>query len=179
MTWITENPWPLILIFSGAAILLLLLGEAKLRTLAVVSGLLAPGVYFLEAAILTPSEIVEASLAQMLSNFRNEDLEAIHRQISATAPELRDTADKGLEMVRIEDGFHLENVIISLNADSQSAEVQLRANGPLTLRQNSLPSHAVTRWRTTWILEGDDWKLSKVTRLNPITGESMGVLDRQ
>ena len=35
MSWITENPWPLIMILSGVAAVLLILAESRTRMLAV------------------------------------------------------------------------------------------------------------------------------------------------
>ena len=51
MSWITENPWPLIMILSGVAVVLLILGESRTRSIAVAFALMAVGLYFLEAWI--------------------------------------------------------------------------------------------------------------------------------
>jgi len=42
MSWITENPWPLMLILAGTALVLLIVGESKCRGFAV--GCAEPGV---------------------------------------------------------------------------------------------------------------------------------------
>ena len=47
MSWITENPWPLMLILSGVAVVMLILGDTKGRSIAVVFALVAAAVYFL------------------------------------------------------------------------------------------------------------------------------------
>lgn len=61
MTWITENPWPLLLLLAGAAVVSLILGDAKGRMIALAFVLIAAGVYFLESAIVTPAEDVDAA----------------------------------------------------------------------------------------------------------------------
>jgi len=179
MTWITENPWPLMLLLGGVAAVMLILGQSRGRSIALACVALAVGLYFLESAIETPGEQVEQSLQDLLQGFISEDLAGINRHIADEAAELKETAKQGLELVQVHDGFHLKDVVVSVGEDGQSAEAELRANGSLTVRQANTPYHAATRWRTKWKREGDIWKLTEVRRLNPLTGDEIGAFERQ
>jgi hypothetical protein len=179
MPWISENPWPLIMILSGVAVVLLILGESRMRSLAVAFALMAVGLYFLEAWIVTPAEHVESRLGSLLDQFKSENLSAIGEHIDDGSPKLRETAEQGLKLVMLDKGFHLQDLKITVAPDGQSANAELRANGTMTVRQASTPYHASTRWKTRWLLRGDAWKLSEVERLNPVTGEEIGILEAQ
>jgi len=179
MSWITENPWPLILILGGVAAVLLILGDSKGRSMALACVAAAVGLYFLESAIVTPGEQVEQSLQSMLEGFIEEDADRINAQIADEAPELKEQARQGLELVQIHKGFHLKEIVVTVSEDGQAAEAELRANGSLTVRQAQTPYHAATRWRTHWKRQGDSWKLTEVHRLNPVTGDEIGVLERR
>lgn len=179
MSWITENPWPLIMILSGVAVVLLILGESRTRGLAIASVLMAVGLYFLEAWIVTPAEHVEGRLESLLDQFKSENLSAIGEHIDDGSPKLRETAEQGLKLVRLDKAFHLQDLRITVSDDGQSADAELRANGTMTVRQANTPYHASTRWKTRWVNRGDMWKLSEVQRLNPVTGEEIGILEAQ
>ena len=179
MSWITENPWPLMLILAGVAAVMLILGGSRGRSISLGCAALAIAMYFLESAIETPGEQVEQSLQTMLQGFVNEHLESINGQIADEAPGLKETARQGLGLVQVHDDFHMKDINVTVSEDGQSAEAELRANGSLTVRQANTPYHAATRWRTHWKLAGDSWKLTEVHRLNPVTGDEIGVLDNQ
>jgi hypothetical protein len=179
MSWITENSWPLVLILGGIAAVLLILGESRMRTAALLCAAAAVGLHFLEIAIVTASEEVEMSLEEMLNGFKSADLQVIEDRISATSPALKDTATKGLSLVSLSDDFHMKDVVITVESNQQAASVELRANGGMILKQSDTPVRAATRWNTRWVLETGRWKLAEVRRLNPVTGDEIGVLDRQ
>jgi hypothetical protein len=103
--------------------------------------------------------------------FLEESEEQIFAQISPGAPELREMARDGLKRVQLTPLFHLRDIEVSFGSDGETAEVSLRANGLLTIRQSSSTHHVATRWRTSWRRESGVWKLVKVVRLNPLTGE--------
>lgn len=179
MSWITENPWPLILILSGIAAVLLILGESRIRSVAVAFVAMAVGLYFLEEWIVTPAEQVEGRLESLLGQFKTENLPAINEHIDEDSPKLRETAEQGLKLVILDPRFHLQDLKITVSGDGQSADAELRANGTMTVRQANTPYHASTRWKTRWVNRGNTWKLSEVQRLNPINGEEMGILEAQ
>ena len=179
MSWFTENPWPLILILGGITVILLILGDSKGKVIAALFALIAAGVYFLEQSIVTPAEQIEKRLEVMLDAFKAEDLTIISQQIDDESAHLRDTARRGLDLVDLHESFHMQDVVVRVADDQQSATVDLRANGSMTVSSANMPHHAATRWRTQWKRRGDEWKLTEVKRLNIVNGEEMGILDPQ
>ncbi|MFN9720495.1 MAG: hypothetical protein ACK58L_17490 [Planctomycetota bacterium] len=177
MYWLTDNPWPLILLLSGTCILLLVSGHSKARGIAVVFAVLAAGVYFLERSMISAAEQVEQRLEAMHQAFHAEDLTTINAMIADEASHLRETAKRGLELVDLDSGFHLQDVVVTLADDGRSADVELRGNGTVQINSQNMASHIATRWKTKWILQSGAWKLSEAHRLDPMTGKEIGVLD--
>jgi hypothetical protein len=179
MSWITENPWPLMLLLAGTALVMLILGERHLRTASWCGFVLAGGVYLVESLIVTSGEQLEETMQSMLDGFVAGDLHAIDAGISDQAPALKETARRGLALVELRRDFHLKDITVSVADDGQSASAELRANGMLVVRQSSTLARASTRWLTKWIRQQDHWTLLEVHRLNPVTGEEIGVLTAQ
>ncbi len=177
MHWLTDNPWPLILLLSGTAILLGVSGHSKARGVAIVLVLLAVGVYFLEQSLISDAERVEMRLEEIHQAFHKEDLTTIDSMIADQSAHLRDTAKRGLDLVDLDSGFHMQDIVVTIGADGKSADVELRANGTVQVKSQNMTSHIATRWKTKWVLLNGEWKLSEVHRLDPMTGKEIGVLD--
>ena len=179
MRWITEDPWPGIILLAGVAGLFLILRVRASRWLVPVCLGLAGGLYLLEQSIVTASEQIQDGLESLRLGFVNESQEEINRWISEGSPELRQLASDGLKLVKVSRGFHVQNVQVRLEEGEQRAVVELRGNGIVTIRQSDTPQHASTRWRTIWELESGRWQLVEVRRLNPVTGDEIGALSVQ
>jgi len=179
MSWITETPWPGMTLLLGIAAVSLLLGLRQKAGIAGVCLILAALLYVVEGAIVTPSEMLDEQLEALRQGFVAGSEEQVFAQISPTAPELREQAKLGLQRVRVSPLLHIQDVQIVPSADGRTAEVSLRANGPVTDRQSSMLQHAATRWKTGWRQEEGVWKLFRVQRLNLVTGEEVGLLSAQ
>jgi hypothetical protein len=179
MRWIAEDPWPGIILLAGVAGLCLILRARASHWIVPVCLGLAGGLYVLEQSIVTSSEQIQEGLESLRLGFVNESQEEINRWISEDSPELRQSAMDGLKLVSVSRGFHLQNVEVQLEEGEQRAVVELRGNGIVTIRPNDMPQHASTRWKTTWVLKSDRWQLVEVRRLNPVTGDEIGVLSAQ
>ena len=177
MSWFTENPWPLLLILAGTAVVALISGTPKGRSVAVVCLLATAGLYVLESAVVTPGEEVEGQLQTMLDAFQNRSQDAINRCIADESPSLLQTAAQGLEMVTLTKDFHIKDLEVTVRDDGRTADAHLRANGTLKLNRSDMISRVFTRWQTVWKQEGSEWKLVEVGRLDPVTGQEMGILD--
>ncbi len=177
MTWITENAWPAIVLLVGAAVIAWLMVEKHGRIIA--AGLISAAcvLWFIEDTVVTPAEVVEARVQLMLDAFKAGDESAVHQMISDASPELKKTASRGLQLVALQNSFHLKDLQTTVQPDSKRAVVHLRANGRATLKQNSIDQQVATRWETTWDLIDSQWKLSGVKRLDVVTGKEIGVLD--
>ncbi|MEY2724964.1 MAG: hypothetical protein RLZZ458_831 [Planctomycetota bacterium] len=176
MTWITENPWPGIVLLAGIAATAWIVGFRQRSRIVAGCILLGALLWFVESRIVTPSEQLDVQLETLRRGFIEGSEEQVFSQISAGAEDLRETARQGLSLVRLSPLFSIRDVEVELSADGTTARVSLRANGLLTIRQSDATNHVATRWRTTWRQESGEWKLSDVVRLNPITGEEIGVL---
>lgn len=177
MSWLTENPWPLLLLLAGTAVISLISGTPKGRSVAVACLLAVAGLYLLEAAIVTPAEEVEGRLQIMLDAFRDCNQDAINGCIADESPKLRETAAKGLEMVTLTKDFHIKDLEVTVHDDGQTADVHLRANGTLKVNHSDMISRVFTRWQTVWKHIDSEWKLVEVSRLDPVNGQEMGILD--
>ena len=179
MNWITETPWPGMLLLLGLAAVCWLVAVRNRGPIALGCVLLAGLLYVVEAAVVTPAEMLDTQLEALRQGFIADSEEQVFAQISPAAPELRELAQKGLQLVQVSPLLHLQDVQVTPAADGQTAEVLLRANGPLAMRQNDMLARVSTRWKTSWRKEGGSWKLFRVQRLNPVTGEEMAVLSAQ
>ncbi|MEJ7594565.1 MAG: hypothetical protein WKF77_23770 [Planctomycetaceae bacterium] len=177
MSWLTENPWPLLLLLAGTGVVALISGATKGRSVSVVCLLAAAGLYLIESAVVTPGEEVEAQLQTMLDAFRDRNQNAINDCIAEDSPRLRETAAEGIEMVTLTKDFHIKDLEVTVRVDGQTADAHLRANGTLKVNHGDMISRVFTRWQTVWKHVGSEWKLVEVTRLDPVNGQEMGILD--
>lgn len=177
MTWLTENPWPLLLILAGTSVVAMISGAPRGRSVSVVCVLAAVGLYFIESAVVTPGEEVEAQLQMMLEAFQGHDQHTIDRLIADESARLRETAADGMELVTLTKDFRIKDLEVAVRADGQSADAHLRANGTLKLKGSGMDTRVFTRWQTVWKHIGTEWKLVEVRRLDPVNGQEIGILD--
>lgn len=177
MSWITENAWPLIVVCVALGVMAGIMFDAKGRMAAIGLFLLAGLFWWIEGRVVTEAEVLERDLQTMLDGFKQQNEAAVHGQISDQSPNLRSVASQGMDMVKLEDSFHLKDVRITLSEDGNQATVHLRANGQAVLKQSSYSQTVATRWETTWAKEAGLWKLIGVKRLDVVSGKEMGILD--
>lgn len=173
MSYITENPWPLIILLAGIAIAAFASGIAKGKSIALVCVLLAVGLYFVEQSLISPAEELEAEISVMLDNFKAKNVDAITAQIVNGKDDLIATAKKGVEIVDLGDSFKIKDVQVTIDSDS-TATAMVRANGPVTVPGYN--GHTPTFWKTTWQKSGDRWKLSNAIRLDNVSGKEVDTL---
>ena len=176
MSWFTENPWPLLLILISAAVICVVLQWRQRWRAAGLLLLAAAGVYLLELQIVTVPEQLELRLDGIRLAFVHDDLAEIRSYLSPEHPDLARLAEDGLKLVQVSAGLHLKEVQVQLEGGKQRATVHLRANGNVTLRDSGQPMYIATRWKTTWERDGGTWLLRDVQRLDPVSGQSVGVL---
>lgn len=175
MSYLTDNPWPLILAFASVALVAILSGHSTGKVVALCSVLLAFAVYFVEQRLISPAEEVEEVISQMLDDFKSRNLNDIQQAISQDRPDLAKLAEQGLDLVTLQDSFHLKSVTVEFQNDTK-AQAMIRANGGITVPKGGGGSgHYPTYWKTTWENQ-NGWKLVEVIRLNPANGTEMGAL---
>ena len=180
MTYITDNPLPLLILIAALAVVSFLSGVPRGKTFTAVLLLLGCGVYFLEQYLVSPAEEVEHELHVMLDHFKSENLSGITEQIAAESQALAEIARQGLELVDLSDTFHIKSINVTVDDAEAEAVAMVRANGKVTLPYHGGATHRIPNyWRTEWKTEDDTWKLVKVTRLNPVNGTEMGYFSAQ
>ena len=176
MYYLTDNPWPIIIVLGGLAIAAVVSGHPAMRKLALVFGVAAGLVCVAADMIESPREQIEVAANKILDGFKTEDLLAIGALISKQSPELIDTASQGLSLVSIEDDFHIKGVEL-ISETSDGPVVRIRANGNVKEHTHSIIQRTAEYWETTWVQESEKWVLSKATRLNPLNGQPRGTFD--
>lgn len=177
MSWITENAWPLIVVCLTLGVMSAVMFGARGRLVAL-GFILAAGLFWwIEAKIVTESEVLEKDLQTLLDAFKHQDETAIHGHISAEAPNLKSIATQGMNMVKLDPAFHMKDIQITLSDEGQTATAHLRANGRAALKNAAYDQTVATRWETTWKKEAGRWKLRAVRRLDVVSGQEMGILD--
>ena len=176
MYYLTDNPWPVVIVLGGLAVAAVVTGHSLMRKLGLVLAVAAGFVYLAAACVESAREQIEISANKVLDGFQAEDLTAISASISKQSPELNETASRGLKLVRIEDDFHVQSVELIAETDTEII-VRIRANGNITQRSHSMTQRTAEFWETTWVQESGTWKLSKATRLNPLNGQPRGTFD--
>ena len=176
MSYITDNPWPLIVLLSGAAVICFLVIPGRGRSFGLGCLLVAVGLYVVEDQIVSPAERVEAEILTMLESFKQSDIDAIGSQISEDSPQLVEIAAEGLELVEFGSAFHVKSVEVEF-IDESNAIAKVRANGWIKSRKSGYDQRVAEYWETKWKLENEVWLMTDATRLNPVTGEKVGYFE--
>ena len=177
--WFADSPWPTIVALLVATVAFAFAWSRSRRPviggLAVACLLLIPAVYFAERAIVTPAEEVEADVLALRDAVVAGDVERTLSFFSATALPERTAVAAALALADVQDDLRITDLDVSTFGVDTQAVSHFRANG--TVSSRAFGDHRVaTRWEVSWRKEAGDWKLYKIERLNPITGEPIGLL---
>lgn len=179
--WFTETPWPPIVICSVVAAVFLGLWQTSGRTRHFGIGigilLVALLIYFLEKGIVTDGEKVEAAVHGLAEAVERDDVEAALAHISQNAALERGQVKMGLNLIDVEGNLRISDMQVELFSENSRARSHFRANG--TIRYAGQPHYSPTRWVLTWQREGGDWKVTKIERLSPTGGQTIGTLDER
>ncbi|MGB0741540.1 MAG: hypothetical protein ACPGXX_15840 [Planctomycetaceae bacterium] len=183
MTGITEETFPTVLLLLGVAVILLVLRVRHSWKSALVAIVLAAAIAGIDAVVIGPTEHLEARLQELRQGFVDADFDRISQYLAADRNELRETAAAALDLVEISPAMRIRDFSATIEPGDQVAIVEFRANGPVSGRAQAGSAmmgfggrHVVTRWKTRWILEQDQWVLDQVTRLNPLNGQEIDTL---
>jgi hypothetical protein len=109
----------------------------------------------------------------MAAAFEARDAQGLLSHISAREASLQALVSGAFKLITHVEGLHITDVSVDVLAAGSRARSHLRANGRFTAAGYGDIGHQPTRWELTWQKEAGDWKLIKVTRLNPISGEAI------
>ncbi len=188
--WFTETAWPPI-IMLGVVGVLLFLGWISQRRLGYLVGVfvclgLCGVVWFVEQQIMTEREIVETRLYDFATSVQRESLQRgvanlilggpepeTFKFISATANDVREFARQALDMVDIQEDVRISDVRTTLTNNQSRATTQFRATATVSVTAYGNVGRQPTRWELTWQRENGIWKVTRVTRLNFMSGEPL------
>lgn len=173
--WFTEDAWAPIIIFImiGGALAFVAHSQQKPRLFvaAAFMGILAGMTYFIERAIVTEREKIEASIDDLARAFHENDRTGTLNYISPQNVEAQNLANRALNTVDIEDDYRITDMKIEISAENTLAQSHFRVN--VTATAFGVTSPAKTRWKLLWRKEGGKWKITEVKRLDPITGAEL------
>lgn len=179
--WLTENPWPPVVLLAVAAVGCLWMFQDRRQSWWMVGAIaciaLAGGVLVFERSIVTPREQIEQHILEMARAVEDRNEQQVLDFISMRAQELRNQVRLGLLTVQKVENLRVTDTSVTMLAAGSRARLHFRANGSFTVRGFGDVGHQPTRWHLTWQQEGGLWKVIDIQRLNPITGEPMGLLD--
>lgn len=175
--WIAETPWPVIVACAAVAALLYTGWHARGHVGYLIGAglclVLAGGTYVAERYLVTESERVELALDDLWIAVKSRDVDTVVDKISTSAKDLREQAARAVQRFEVSDELDLTQVRIEMKAQNSRALTSFRANGPIRDTYGGGSYHGVTRWELTWQREGDQWRIIRITRLDPFTGEEV------
>jgi ketosteroid isomerase-like protein len=183
--WFTETPWPPMLIGVIVAFILFLGWTSQRRTvylLGAIGCLLGcVAIYLVEEAIVTESEAVEQLVLDLADAVERDDADAAlsHFGSSLSSIGYRTAVAGAMAAYDIQDDMRITDLHVRMEDDGQTAVSHFRANATIAAKTGSMQHYGPTRWELTWKRDAaGEWKITDVQRLNPITGEAIGFLDR-
>ncbi len=175
--WFTETPWPPIAILALMSIVFLIATlqsqRGKWLVAAVLCGVLAIAVWFIEGAIVTPGEHVEGNLLAMIDAFQKNDEPGTLKFISPAPASagLVALARLGIKLVDLDEGYRVTDVHIKTLANNTAATSHFRVNATLRMSTQGNLGHLPFRFNGQWRIEAGQWRLTQIEELDPINGE--------
>jgi len=175
MTYLTENPWPLTIALLAIAAFLasnaMKTHQKKLWRVVHVCLALAAVPVLVDFLVETPREQVTGELESLADAVRQNDIQqtlSFVGAMNADNADVRNLIEQGMPRIDVQ-SLRLKTVRISA-ADSKATS-DFRANGSVGLTRMGGSRHVATRWVLNWRKTGDDWKITAINRLDPISGD--------
>ena len=175
--WFTETAWPPIVILGALAVALFAAWyrtrHAPLLAAAVLLLLACPVIWYFERTTITPAEEVEAVQFGLINAFVHNDAERAAEYISVRSPELRTAILVALSQIDVEGELRVTDMSVRMTSANSRGLCHFRANGTITVPAVGHRGHHASRWLFTWQREANEFKLLRVQRLNPMSGEEI------
>ena len=171
--WFTENAWQPILLFTLLAMAAGMVWYRRLQSrylIAMVCCLILIGAtWVVERSIVTPRERVHDSVVGIVTAFQQRDLDRTIGYVSNQAKDLKLLIGTAHNLVEVKDDMRLTDINTELLNHDTRAKSKFRVNATVQARQGNYTGHQPTHWEITWQLEGGEWKMINLLRLDPIT----------
>lgn len=173
--WFTETAWPPIIILSiiavGCVLAAMQTQNAKWLMAVGLVILLAVAVWFVEKAIITPAEQVEANLLAMVDAFQKNNEAQTLSYISPGSKALIALAKLGIQVVDVEPGYRVTDIQVKTIANNTAATSHFRVNATIRMPSQGNLGHQPLRFNGKWRIEAGQWRLTEIEELDPINGE--------
>ena len=170
---ITENAWPLVFAFVLAATVCAHQWSQKRQAAWIVAAgvlyFLGVGTWGIDHIVVTPREAVRATVKQIVEDFRAKREAEVMDAISATAPNIQKAAKWGLGYITLKDNRVLFEQVEA--EGERKVKCRFRVNGEIEIGKGDGAAHVASYWESVWTLEGDRWRMTSLTELNPKTGQ--------
>lgn len=179
--WFTETPWPPIYLLFSLFLLFFIYGVSTGRGRAAMVGLgcllACPLLYFLEMAIQTESEVVEQVVRDLAGDVEADRQREVLEVMSDKVEEVRQLVATGMSRFDVDKDLTITDLSVEMLEDGKLAKAHFRANGTVNMKSSSgmRGQRFPSRWHVYFEREGNDWKVTKFERLNPISGEKMPI----
>lgn len=179
--WFTETPWPPMAICVAAAVLLAAAWYQNRRAVWLFGSLVAlvatGGIWVVEQQIVTEPERVEQLVVEMVTAFQQQDVDRTLSYFAENNERDRGLLKGAIKIVHVHDDLQIRDVTVTLTSGATRAVSRFRANA--TIEVPHYTGHQPSRWEITWEKIAGHWKIIRVTRLDPLTGEEKGILQAQ
>jgi hypothetical protein len=138
MTWLTENPWPFLLIglVVEIVLVLILLSTGRGALLSAIAGVAVLNIVLLvaERVIVTDRERIAASLDELAAALANNDVPAVLEFIAPAATAIRRRAEHELPLVKFNDVKVVSDVETTINETADPPSAVSTFNGRFSLK---------------------------------------------
>lgn len=178
-TWFTETPWPPIMILAtlaGAGVAMFFNTQRVKYLFGLLPLLvLGPVIYAFEQRTVTDREQVEDSVYSVTAAFERQDRSDVLKHIGAQEIILHNVANWAMDNVQPDGPLNVTDVSVTMHNNNTRADAHFRVNGSISVLSMGKVGHRASRWELTWQKEGGNWRIIDIERLDPISGERMGI----
>lgn len=166
MTWITEDPWPLLVMGLTLQAMLLVAFFQTRRGLflagMLVAGLTSGGLFIAERMIVTEREEVELVLQEVADALVRDDRQGVLDRISPYATHVRAQAEGAMRIFRVTNAKIGNDLVITLNqlTSPPSATAIFLGRLDVESRLGGYQQPVVRRFTLTFSQEEDGWYIA-------------------
>lgn len=187
LTIFAESPWPGMIIFMITGITFYLFwdqsGKNSYLGGVVLSLLGIAAAFTYDSLHITLSEEIEITVSMLAHDCESNDIEKTVNHIDPNAGDIQQIVRTGMSLVKVQPRLRITDVHVTLLRSPGGGEPtrgisHFRANGTVTL-QGTISTHIASRWKLTWEKAAGSWKIIKLDRLDPISGDVIATLDHK
>lgn len=133
-------------------------------------------IWLADRLVVTESEQLRQNVSQLANNFRLKS-PATFDAISPNAGGLQAMAKSAMAMVTVGDDLSVTDLSAHRGKNGNDWIVHCRVNATYTIEGYGNVGRRPGRFELTYSRVANDWKVTAVQRLDPITGKPLGLLD--